>query len=131
MIVSKEKKVAKKLKESFPNTRSQMRGPWKKLWQRVVYQMLQWEKEGTKHATIKVNFYLWMPIKPHYMKSFLVIDSSTWNKQLQNEKGKEKVEMLHRFFWLNQHGSIEAIQTQFMWIELKFIEAVEGNLQHP
>jgi hypothetical protein len=25
MIISKEKKVAKKLKESFPNTRSQMR----------------------------------------------------------------------------------------------------------
>jgi hypothetical protein len=26
--------------------------------------------------------------------------------------------------------TIEAFQTRFMWIELKVIEAIEGNLQH-
>ncbi len=48
-----------------------------------------------------IYFYLQMPIKPHSMKSILGFDSSTSNKQLQNEKCKKKVEMLHKFLRLN------------------------------
>jgi hypothetical protein len=101
-LCQKKRKLQKKLKESLPNTRGQMRGLWKKLWQSVVIKCC-----GEKGKTLNMQqtkltyFYLWMPIKPHSMKLFLGFDSSTWNKQLHNEKCKEKVQMLHRFLCSN------------------------------